>query len=213
MKCRKVVFVMFAGLFAITVAQSHLWSGEPSELVEEVILKRISHDELENTQENQALLWEDISASFGLREISKSVMGQYWENLHDEERDEFEVLFTNLIKRSYMGKTNPLFGKKIISIRENISYKFARVQTELLTKTDKKVSADFYLFNENDEWKIYDLVIGGVSLVKNYRSQIHSTISKSSFKGLVQVMKQNQGKEYDAREHRLFASGWTKLIR
>jgi len=214
MKCRKVIFVMFAGLFAITVAQSYLWSGEPTELVEAVILKNVSNDEKENIQEHKTLLWKEISSSFGFRETSKRVMGLYWKNLPDEERREFEVIFTNHIKRSYIiGKTNPLFGKKIISMKEKSSNKFAKVQTELLTKTDKEVSADFYLFNKNGEWKIYDLVIEGVSLVNNYRSQIHSALSKNSFKVLVQMMKQIQGKEYNVPEHRLFASGWTKPAR
>ena len=207
MRYRKVIFVMFAILFGISVAQSYLWSGEPAELVKKVVLKKVSSDKIENIQEHKAMLWEEISPSFDFREISKRVMGQHWENLLDEERNEFEVLFTNHIKRSYVRITNPLFGKKIISIREKSSNKFAKVQTELLTRTDKDVSADFYLFNKKGEWKIYDLVIEGVSLVNNYRSQIHSTMSNSSFKGLVEIMKQNQDNGYNVPEHRFLASG------
>lgn len=209
MKCRKVMFVMFAGLLVITITQSHLWSGEPDELVKEVILKNCSQDDIKDMQEHKTMIWEEISPSFDFREISKRVMGQYWGNLLDEEKSEFEALFTNYLKKSYIGKTNPLFGKKIISIREKSSNKFAKVQTKLLTETDKEVSTDFYLFNKNSEWKIYDLVVEGVSLINNYRSQIYSTISKNSFKGLVQIMKQSQGKGRDS----LLVSGWTKQVR
>ncbi len=213
MKCRKVVFVMFAGLFVIALAQSNLWSGEPAELVKEVILKKASHDEKEIIQKNKTMLWEEISPSFDFKEISKRVMGQYWKSLLDGERSEFETLFANHIKRSYTGKTNPLFGKEIVSIREKMSNKLAKVQTELLTKTDKEVSADFYLHNKNGEWKIYDLVIEGVSLVNNFRSQIHSTISKGSFKGLVKIMKQNQDKGFNVPRRRFFVSGLVKPTR
>jgi len=204
---------MLTSLFVITFAQSRLWSGEPSELVKGVV-KKFSYNEIEDTQAHKKLLWEEISPSFDFREISKRVMGQYWGNLLDEERSEFEVLFTNHIKISYIiGKTNPLFGKEIVSIREKMSNKFAKVQTELLTKTEKEVSADFYLYNKNGEWKIYDLVIEGVSIVNNYRSQINSTISKNSFKNLVQIMRQNQGKGYETSEHNLLVSGWAKPTR
>ncbi len=213
MKCRKVVFVMFASLFVITFAQSRLWSGEPAELVKGVV-KKCSYNEIENIREHKILLWEEVSPSFDFKEISKRVMGQHWENLLDKERSEFEVLFTNHIKMSYIiGKTNPLLGKKIVSIREKMSNKFAKVQTELLAKTEKEVSADFYLFNKNGEWKIYDLVIEGVSIANNYRSQINITMSNKSFDGLVQIMKQSQGKGYNASERRLFVSGWGKLTR
>ncbi|MHC4455266.1 MAG: ABC transporter substrate-binding protein [Planctomycetota bacterium] len=128
----------------MNVAQSYLWSGEPTELVEAVILKNVSNDEKENIQEHKTLLWKEISSSFGFRETSNRVMGLYWKNLPDEERREFEVIFTNHIKRSYIiGKTNSLFGKKIISMKEKSSNKFAKVQTELLTKTDKEVFSRF----------------------------------------------------------------------
>ncbi|MCP4270194.1 MAG: hypothetical protein GY777_32240 [Candidatus Brocadiaceae bacterium] len=55
MKCRKVVFVMLAGLFAITFAQSRLWSGEPAELVKGVV-KKCSYSEIENIREHKTLL-------------------------------------------------------------------------------------------------------------------------------------------------------------
>ncbi len=68
------------------------------------------------------------------------------------------------------------------------------MQAKILTKAEKEISTDFYLLNENGEWKIYDLVIEGVSLVNNYHSQINSTLIRTSYEGLVQTIKQNHGK-------------------
>jgi phospholipid transport system substrate-binding protein len=190
MKYRKVVFVMFVSIFVITVAQSYLWSGEPEELVKEVILNESSPNETKNIQEHKTKLWDEISPSFNFEEISKRVMGKYWKKLLHEEKSEFV--------------------EKIISLREKQFNKYARVQAELLTKAEKEISTDFYLLNENGEWKIYDLVIEGVSLVNNYYRQINSTLIRTSYEELVQTIKQKQGKGDYVPEYNLLASGWTK---
>ncbi len=207
MKCRKVVFVIFVSIFVITVAQSYLWSGEPEELVKEVILIESSTNEAKNIQEHKTKLWEEISPSFNFEEISRRVMGKYWKKLLREEKNKFVGLFTNHLKSSYIRKANSLFGKKIISLKEKQFNKYARVQAELLTKAEKEISTDFYLINENGEWKIYDLVIEGVSLANNYYSQIDNTLIRTSYEGLVQTIKQKQSIGYYVPEYNnLFAS-------
>ena len=72
--------------------------------------------------------------------------------------------------------------------------KFAKVQVGLINKTEGKMSADFFLLRENLEWRIYDVVFEGVSLVSNYRCQFNSFLSKSSYEELVQKLKQNRAK-------------------
>ena len=73
--------------------------------------------------------------------------------------------------------------------------KFAKVQVELINKTEGKMSADFFLLRKNLEWRIYDVVFEGVSLVSNYRRQFNSFLSKFSYEELVQKLKQNQSKK------------------
>ncbi len=55
-----------------------LWSGEPEELVKEIILKDTSLKGAERTNERKQKLWEEISHSFNFEEMAKRVMGKYW---------------------------------------------------------------------------------------------------------------------------------------
>lgn len=71
-------------------------------------------------------------------------------------------------------KTGPRFGKKIISLREKQGDKYAKVQVELIKRTEDEMSADFRLLRKNGEWRIFDVIIEGVSVINNYRSQINS---------------------------------------
>lgn len=69
------------------------------------------------------------------------------------------------------------------------------MQTKLAKRTGKIISAEFRLTKEEGKWKIYDVIIEGVSIVNNYRSQINSILVKSSYEKLVQKMKQKLSKK------------------
>jgi len=198
MKHRKVMFVILVSIFAITVNQSYLWSGEPSALVKKVILSESSLNGIDDINERKTKQWDAISSSFDFDKISQRVMGEYWSKCLYEQRSGFVELFTNHLKCSYVKKANPLFGKKIISLKEKQFNNSARVQTTLLTKSGKEISADFHLLRENGKWLICDLVMEGVSLVYNYRSQITNTLVRTSYEELLKTMMKKQGKDITA---------------
>ncbi|MBC8549796.1 MAG: ABC transporter substrate-binding protein [Candidatus Brocadiales bacterium] len=170
MKHRKVMFVILVSIFAFTINQSYLWSGEPGILVKNVILNEASFRDMEDIRERKVRQWGAISPSLDFEIISKRVMGEYWDKCLYEEQCEFVKLFTSHLRNTYIKKANPIFGNKIISLREKQFNNFAKVQTILLVKSGKETSADFYLIREDGKWKICDLVIEGVSLVNNYHS-------------------------------------------
>ena len=192
MKYKTIVCIVLISIFAITVKQSYLWAGEPSVLVKEVILNEYSFSDIENIHERRTKQWEEISPSLDFEMISKRVMGEHWEKCIYEQKCGFVELFTNYLKSTYLKKPNPIFGKKIISIKEKQYNGFAKVQTILLSNSSKEISTDFYLMQENGEWKICDLAVEGVSLVNNYRSQILSTLIRGSYEGLLETMKEKQ---------------------
>ena len=198
MKHRKVMFVVLVSIFAITVNQSYLWSGEPATLVKKVILSESSFNKIDDINERKTKQWDAISSSFNFEKISQRVMGEYWNKCFYEQKSGFVELFTNHLKCSYVKKANPLFGEKIISLKEKQFSKFANVQTTLLTKSGKEVSADFYLLRENGKWQICDLVMEGVSLVNNYHSQITNTLVRTSYEELLDTMIKKQGKDITA---------------
>ena len=196
MKCRKIVFeTIFVSIFFLMLTSSLLWSGEPGELVKEVVLKDTYLNGIENIQERKLKLWEEISPAFNFEEMSKRAMGKYWKKRSPEEKREFVELFTKNLKKAYIRKTYSSFGKNIISLREERNNKYAKVQTELITKTGKEISVDFLLLRENGKWKIYNVIVEGVSLVNNFHRQINNILIESSYEEMVQKMKQKQSEK------------------
>ncbi len=189
MKYKEALFNIFVIVFFLTTT-STLWSGEPGELVQEIILKDTSLKLEEMTKERKRKIWDEMSYAFNFEEMAKNVMGNHWEKLSNEEKNEFTEIFTSYLKSAYVRKSSHRFGEKITSLKEKQDNESARVQVELIKRTEGKVLAYFFLHRKNSKWQIYDVTIEGVSISNNYRRQIHSFLTESSYENLIQKLKQ-----------------------
>jgi phospholipid transport system substrate-binding protein len=66
------------------------------------------------------------------------------------------------------------------------------VQTKLLTKGGSDIPIEYRMSRKGDRWLVYDVIIEGVSLVANYRTQFNKIIQTSSYQELVKKMKNKQ---------------------
>lgn len=177
---------------------SILFAGDPGKLVMEtidkglVVLKEPSLKGDDKVNERRQKLWETISPIFNFEEMSKRALGQHWKKRSDEEKKEFVGLFTNILKDAYIGKTDAYSGEKVILIKERVDKEYATVQTKFILNTGSELVVDYNMLNNSGEWKIYDVIIEGVSLVNNYRSQFNSILIKSTYNELVQKIKEKK---------------------
>ncbi len=196
MKYSRIVIGIFLGVFLLIFTSTLLWSGEPEDIVRKIISKDISLKDREDTKGRRQKIWREIHPSFDFEEIVKRAMGKHWIERSSEEKSEIIKLFVKNIKDTYMRTNGPRFGeKRIISLEEEQDNGYARVQVNLIKRTEENVTADFHLIRKNGEWGICDVVFEGVSMVRNYRSQIYSFMIKSTYEELVQVLKQRQREE------------------
>jgi len=177
---------------------SILFAGDPGKLVMDtidkglVVLKEPSLKGNDKVNERRQKLWETISPIFNFEEMSKRALGQHWKKRNDEEKKEFVGLFTNILKDAYIGKTDAYSGEKVILMKERVDKEYATVQAKFILNTDSEVVVDYNMLNNSGEWKIYDVIIEGVSLVNNYRSQFNSILIKSTYNELVQRIKEKK---------------------
>jgi len=177
---------------------SILFAGDPGKLVMDtidkglVVLKEPSLKGNDKVNERRQKLWETISHIFNFEEMSKRALGQHWKKRSDEEKKEFVGLFTNILKDAYIGKTDAYSGEKVILMKERVDKEYATVQAKFILNTDSEVVVDYNMLNNSGEWKIYDVIIEGVSLVNNYRSQFNSILIKSTYNELVQRIKEKK---------------------
>jgi phospholipid transport system substrate-binding protein len=129
---------------------------------------------------------------FDFGETAKRSLGRHWAARTPQEREEFVKLFGDLLERSYISKIELYSGEKVQYTGDKIEGDTAVVSSKLLTKTGSEVPIDYRMLKKGDRWLVYDVVIEGVSLISNYRTQFNKIIQTSSYQELVKKMKTRQ---------------------
>ncbi len=160
------------------------------------IIKDPKYKGKDKTQKRRSALRNEISKVFDFDEMSKRSLGIYWRERTPQEKKEFVELYKDLLERSYSGKIESYTDEKIIYYDEKVeNNKYAEVKTKIITTDKKEIPIDYRLYFNGKEWKVYDVVIEGVSLVSNYRSQFNKIIRNHSYQELVKRMKTKQQEE------------------
>ena len=126
---------------------------------------------------------------FDWRETGKRALARHWQGRSPQEQEEFSTLFADLIERSYIGKIEQYSGERIVYTGDKIEGDQATVQTKLITKSNTEIPIDYRMQKEGDRWRAYDVVIEGVSLVSNYRTQFNKIIVQSGYPELLKKLK------------------------
>ena len=188
-----VAFVMMAILASGTIPA---WGAasrteDVRKTVDEVV-RIVSDKELkkpQNEQKRRKALKAAIGKIFDHAEMAKRSMGQNWKELTPVQQKEFTDLFATLLESSYAGKIESYNNEKIIYLKEIEDGDYAEVKSRIVTARHDEFSLDYRLMREGDRWKVYDIVIEGVSLVSNYRSQFNKIIKAQGYQELVKKMK------------------------
>ena len=117
-------------------------------------------------------------------------MGRKWNAQDAESQKRFVALFARLLKVNYIDKLETYTGEEVLYEKEVIKGKYAEVRTQIVKKTKEKIPVNYRMIDKGDSWKIYDVVIEGISLVKNYRSQFEEILNRSSFSELLRTLEE-----------------------
>jgi len=112
--------------------------------------------------------------------LSKMTLGRYWLKLDDSQRTEFVDLYRQLLEKNYMGQLLKYTDEKVVFDRQTmLSDTKAEVDSNVVS-SDKKIPITYRLIRRDGDWKVYDLVIEGISLVSNYRTQFNDILSQQT---------------------------------
>jgi phospholipid transport system substrate-binding protein len=97
-------------------------------------------------------------------------------------RAEFSSLFGELIEKTYLAQVEGYSGEKIVYKSEKTGRHVRGVSMWSSSRCATPIfRSPTVVLNKNASWFVYDVVIEGVSLVNNYRSQIGSVLDTSSY--------------------------------
>ena len=133
-----------------------------------------------------------ISEYFSFDEMAKRSLGHLWKLQTDDKREEFTRLFRQLLFNTYISRLENYTGssEQIYYDFEKIDGDYAIVETHIVYQGGSKVSIEYRLHRDAEQWKVYDVVVEGISFIDNYRSQFDSILANESFDSLLRRLHQ-----------------------
>ena len=174
-------------------------AGSPTEAMKSTIdetLKIVQDKDLKQpgrTEERRRRLEQVVGDRFDYQEMSRRALGAPWNTLSDKDKEEFVALFRTLLINSYADKIETYSGEGVQYINERTEKDYAEVRTKVLNGK-VEIPLDYRLLNKGDDWRVYDVVVDGVSLVNNYRGQFSKILRSSTFADLMDQLRKKSNK-------------------
>ncbi len=126
---------------------------------------------------------------FDFEELSKRSLSQNWKRFSEAQQKEFVSLYKSLLQNTYSDRIASYTDEKILFGKETtLSEKTVEVQTTLETKSND-IPINYRLIQNNGKWKVYDVVIEGVSLINNYRTQFREILRNNPPETLLETLR------------------------
>lgn len=184
---------LFALLFAGFVATAASAQEAPDVLVQRVtddVLEIIRKDrDIQNGDTHKVIELVDkkVLPHFNFPHMTALALGKDWRKASPQQQQQLTGEFKTLLVRTY---ANALTGYK----NQKVVYKPLKmapadsdvlVRTEVLQPGSKPVQLDYSLEKQESGWKVYDVVVAGISLVTNYRDQFSQEVRNGGIDGLI----------------------------
>lgn len=142
----------------------------------------------EKAQRNKQII-DIITPIFDYRTMAKLSLGKkYWPKLSQEKQTTFSDLFVARLQKSYLEKLDIYTDEKILYGEPQLSGKKAHMPTTLISK-DSRIKVLYKFYRSKMGWKVYDVEIGGVSVIQTYRSQFDGVLKEGSIDDLLEKLK------------------------
>jgi len=126
---------------------------------------------------------------FDFEELSKRTLGQNWKQFSADQQNEFVSLYKSLLKKTYSDKIISYNDEGILFGKETaLSEKTSEIETTLKTKT-ADIPINYRLILKDGRWTAYDVIVEGISLINNYRSQFREILGNKPPEGLIEVLR------------------------
>src|SRR6185369_6081959 len=182
---KRILLLLTTLIFMVAAA----WASPTEDVKKTVdeVVRIVSDKEMKkNVTKRRQALKKTISSIFDYSEMAKRSLGKHWNDRKPEEKKQFAELFSTLLEDSYAGKIESYNNEKIVYIKEfQDDEDHAVVKSKVVTAARDEFTLDYHLLKQNGKWMVYDVVIEGVSLVSNYRSQFNKIITANGYDRLV----------------------------
>ena len=170
----------------------------PEELVKKVtaeVLDSVKNDKQLAAGDRQRavkLAEEKVLPHVDFEESTRLAVGRAWAKATPEQKKKLTQEFRNMLVRTYSNAIQPYEGQqmKVMPVRMKPGDTEATVQNQFTRAGAQPVKIDYSMRKTDAGWKIYDIVVEGVSLVLTYRSEFDAVVKQDGIDGLIKRLAQ-----------------------
>ncbi|MZH45614.1 MAG: ABC transporter substrate-binding protein [Nitrospinae bacterium] len=158
----------------------------PKASVQELLgeIRQIKSDQPDNQKHSQSAL-----GFLNVAEISKKALGKYWSRRSETEREKFQTLLGELFVHVAFPSSAKFFADLDLVYGKTKEKKtVVVVPLTVVHEKEGEVDIDFHLNQPGDKWQVVDVILDGVSMRNNLRSQFYKVIKKNDFNELLRKM-------------------------
>jgi phospholipid transport system substrate-binding protein len=197
---KKSLIVLIIALVALNLSSVSAFSATPLETIKPQVDQALEvlRDPALKAESAKAAkekkIWAILDSVFDYTELSKRTLAQNWKKLSPDQQKEFISLFGKLLGTVYMDRIIAYKDEKVVFGKvTQISDKSAEVQSEVV-QSSKSIPIHYRMILRNGEWKVYDVVIEGASLVQNYRTQFREILTNKTPEDLLKTLREKTRK-------------------
>lgn len=171
------------------------WAVEPRQALESglnqvlELIKSPDYANLATREAQQAKIAVVVKQNFDFGEFSSRTVGPKWRQFTPKQQKDFSEAFGDLLINTYVKKIDGYNGEKIAYVSERSGKDRTEILTTVTMKDGKKIPVAYRMLPKNNTWKVYDVLIENISLVKNYRSQFQDILNSSTPDQLIERIK------------------------
>jgi phospholipid transport system substrate-binding protein len=124
---------------------------------------------------------------FDFRLMAGQVLGRYWRSASDEQRTRFTEAFKQLLTNTYAAVFERYVNQtvEVLAAQSGGSPDRALVPTNIKTPGEQEIHVDYRVYRNHGKWFVYDVVVDGISLLINYRSEYATFLQQRSLDTLI----------------------------
>jgi phospholipid transport system substrate-binding protein len=126
--------------------------------------------------------------------LSRLTLGRNWRKFNGDQKKEFVQLYRSILEKAYMDRILSYTDEKVTFAKEiMLSDKKAEVQTHILTKS-AEIPIFYRVYLKDGKWRVYDVIIEGISLIKNYRTQFRDILANNPPEEVLKILREKTEK-------------------
>ena len=187
-------------LLVLLIIPLHVRAGVPFDTVKGHVneVLRVLRDPALQGEANEEAKQEQIEAiadeMFDYVALSRLTLSRNWKKFNSDQKKEFVQLYRSILEKAYMDRILSYTDEKVTFGKETmLSEKKAEVQTHIITKS-VEIPIFYRVYLKDGKWKVYDVIIEGISLVKNYRTQFRDILANNPPEEVLTILRKKTEK-------------------